>query len=127
MVSFSTAGDLLLTLLAGGVLGALGQGIRAVVGLKKLGDESAQVGKQLADLVVPSRMVVSLLIGFIAGALGILAIDVSQGYPAQTIVTLIGIGYAGADFIEGFFQRHLPGGTAPAEPAMAEPDAPAVG
>ena len=38
------AQDLILLILIGGILGAVGQGIRVIVGLKKLYDESMQKG-----------------------------------------------------------------------------------
>jgi hypothetical protein len=54
---------------------------------------------------------ISLLIGFIAGALAIIGItDSVEGtkLSKQIIVTLLGAGYAGTDFIEGFIKKYLP-------------------
>jgi hypothetical protein len=50
------------------------------------------------------------MIGFIAGILGIVAMfdPVSMTFTRETLVTLIGVGYAGSDFIEGFVKKYLP-------------------
>jgi len=111
----------LLLIALGGLAGALGQVGRVIVGLKKLGDEAAAVGKSCSDLVEPSRLFVSLVIGFTAGALAaLLAKDVTDpSISLQQILAFAGAGYAGADFIEGAMSRVTPstvpgGGTAAA-------------
>lgn len=104
-----TATAWLQLLLLGGLLGAVGQGARVVVGLKKLADEAAAAGKEFYERMVTSRLVISLAIGFIAGALAaILAgINLSQ-VSLQQILALAGAGYVGADFIEGAMSRFVP-------------------
>ncbi|MDX2169001.1 MAG: hypothetical protein SF182_18180 [Deltaproteobacteria bacterium] len=101
-----TAVEWLQVLLLGGLVGALGQGARVVVGLKKLGDEAAAKGGA-AEPLQPSRMVTSLLIGFIAGALTSLTLGVKMNATVslQQILGVASAGYAGADFIEGFMSR----------------------
>ncbi len=95
---------LLFDLLTGGVLGLLGQGIRVVVGLRK----------QQAAPTEPfdaSRLGASLLIGFVAGALGVLALGlkgVAGGLESRAVAELLATGYAGTDFIEGFVRQYLP-------------------
>jgi len=105
--------DIIYTVIAGGLLGALGQGIRIAVGLKKLSDSNAQ---QVASGNTPEKMdtgrlLVSIFIGFVAGAIGMIikgaSLKTADGYQTEAIVTIIAIGYAGADFIEGFFQTYL--------------------
>lgn len=105
--------DIIYTVIAGGLLGALGQGIRIAVGLKKLSDSNAQ---QVASGNAPEKMDagrlwVSIFIGFVAGAIGMIikgtSLKTADGYQTEAIVTIIAIGYAGADFIEGFFQTYL--------------------
>ncbi|SFW50744.1 hypothetical protein [Chitinophaga sancti] len=105
--------DILYTVIAGGLLGALGQGIRIAVGLKKLSDYNAQ---QVASGNAPEKMDtgrlwVSIFIGFVAGAIGMIikgaSLKTADGYQTEAIVTIIAIGYAGADFIEGFFQTYF--------------------
>lgn len=115
-------------LLLGGLLGALGQGVRAVAGLKKVHDRAARDGRPFAQLFEASTLLVSLLIGFIAGALAIMGM--TSGLERTTIgrdlaITLVAAGYAGTDFIEAFIKKHLPAARGLAEGPAAEP--PAVG
>jgi hypothetical protein len=115
------------SVLAGGLLGALGQGVRTAVGLKKFNEENtanAAANKPAEEFSV-SRMVISIFIGFVAGALGMIV----KGYgkepnadlPTETIITIIAIGYSGADFIEGVFNTYIkkviPGASAGSSPA----------
>jgi hypothetical protein len=101
----------------GALLGAAGQVIRAVAGMKKLNDDPT--GKFSASV-----MVVSVLIGAVAGLLGAISLGVNpkESIPAEKLIALLGIGYAGADFIEAFMaksgariQAALPGGAAAAQ------------
>lgn len=60
-----------------------------------------------------SRFGINLMVGATVGALGVLGLmDDNVGLPdddlRQTFVTLIGIGCAGADFIEAFVRRSTP-------------------
>ena len=111
-----TAQQLIMMLLVGGILGAVGQGIRVIVGVKKLYDQALHDQKPFSDYFAGSTLLFSLLIGFVAGVLGIIGLG---GFAAmqlgkEQILALIGIGYAGADFIEGFIKKNLPdlnGGT----------------
>jgi hypothetical protein len=98
---------ILIALLLTGLLGMIGQGTRAIVGLKKMNDDAAQQNASTADLFVAARLVVSLLIGFVAGiAAGLaLGIDKITSIKVADINMLLGIaaaGYAGTDFIESF-------------------------
>lgn len=106
-------------LLLGGLMGLLGQGARAVVGMKKLNDDAVAKGEALRDNFSPSQFFLSLMIGFIAGTLAMAglmsggeALDKIEG---QTLMTVFAAGYAGADFIEGFVNRNIP------KPAAAAP------
>lgn len=109
----------LFQLLLGGLLGVLGQGIRIVPGMKKLNDHALAEGKPLHDVFHVGTLLISLLIGFTAGALAIIASppDGSTGatMDRQTILTLLAAGYAGTDFIEAFVRKNLPadGGAKP--------------
>ena len=105
--------DWFFTLLLGGMLGVIGQGIRVVIGLKKLNQEASLEGKPFSELFQGSALSISLLIGFVAGALAI--IGITDGNEAtkpskELIVTILGAGYAGTDFIEGFINKYLPKG-----------------
>lgn len=105
------AEGLLIHILLGGTLGVLGQGVRTITGLKKVYDEAAADNQTFAQQFVPSLFVMSLFVGFVAGAL---AMVVSRGgdgswVPSkQAIFALIAAGYSGTDFIEGFMKKYLP-------------------
>ncbi|MFO0995741.1 MAG: hypothetical protein U1F33_03585 [Alphaproteobacteria bacterium] len=95
----------------GGLMGMIGQGLRAVVGLKKLREDAHQAGKSFKTEFSPSTLLISLLVGFIGGALASLMIVKSADQvSAEMLVGLMGAGYAGTDFIEGFLARYMPGG-----------------
>ena len=101
--------DWITLILLGGLLGAVGQGIRVVVGLKKLNDQALQEKKDFSALFSPSALFISLLVGFIAGVLGIFSlpnVNASELDMNQVLLPLLGIGYAGADFIEGFVKKN---------------------
>jgi hypothetical protein len=123
--------DWIQLLLLGGMLGALGQGVRAVVGLKKVNDQAALDGQKMKDVVEASTLIISLLIGFIAGALAIVGIVDTSAPVApdkELVLTLLGAGYAGTDFIEGFIKKYLPAAAQDAKPRLQEePDVPPVG
>jgi len=106
-----TAIDWIHLLLLGGLLGTLGQGIRVVPGLKKVNDQAVRDGTPFAQLFQTSTLLLSLLIGFIAGALAIIGITSGQEafkVSKDLAITLIAAGYAGTDFIEGFIKKYLP-------------------
>ncbi len=105
---------LLANLWLGGLLGLVGQSIRVIVGLKKTYDTSLQTTQQFSDVFDGRQLVISLLIGFVAGVVGILTIIDDNGNLTKAVkevaLQLIAIGYAGTDFIEGFIKKYLPGG-----------------
>lgn len=110
--------EIINSVLAGGLLGALGQGIRTAVGLKKFNEDNiskATQNKPTEEFSI-SRMVISIFIGFVAGALGMLVkgsnltdsnLAVKGDYSKESIITIIAIGYSGADFIEGVFNTYI--------------------
>jgi predicted chitinase len=116
-------GSILVNLLLCGLMGLLGQGVRAAVGLKSAATLSGGVATQQSTFDA-AYFGLSLMIGFIAGVLAGLGLDIATFNAADTKV-LLGIaaaGYAGADFIENTFTRLLPGlGTAPSPPAAPTP------
>jgi F0F1-type ATP synthase membrane subunit c/vacuolar-type H+-ATPase subunit K len=136
----ASAADWINLILLGGLLGAVGQGIRVVVGLKKVNDQALQEKKEFSALFSPATLIVSLLVGFIAGVLGILSlpnVNVAKLDPNQVLLPLLGIGYAGADFIEGFVKKNTaqftggkPAGSAGTQPPSSpadNPEPPAMG
>lgn len=113
------ATNVLIVLVLAGLLGMVGQGARAVVGLKKLHDSNASQPPGSQDAFLASRMFVSLLIGFISGVLAALALGIetlfdgagaAKNFNQEAILGLVAAGYAGTDFIEGFMEKApLPG------------------
>jgi hypothetical protein len=106
--------EIINNVLAGGLLGSLGQGIRLVVGLKKLNAENTEkkMGGDVPEAISGGRLILSIFIGFIAGAIGMIVKSTSLGksgnYDTESIITIIVTGYSGADFIEGVFNTYLP-------------------
>jgi len=114
--------DLLQFITIGAIGGAFGQGLRAIVGIKKASDEAAAQGATLrSEGLDVSRLMFSLFIGAIAGGVGIFTItgfnaSALSNMTADMFFGVVGIGYAGTDFIEGFIRTQLPKG-APETPA----------
>jgi len=97
--------DILAYLLLGALLGALGQGIRVIVGLKKKADEN--LAQPLRTWFDPQRLLLSLLIGALAGCLSVVLLIGSE-LDRNSLLTIIASGYAGTDFIEGFIKGKQP-------------------
>ena len=126
-----TVVEWLMIILLGGVMGTIGQGMRTVVGIKKLHENMAQAGKTLREGFDGTTLAVSLLIGFIAGALAAITLVRGDRVEPELLMGLLAAGYAGTDFIEAFMRKYLPGGQAtttggaparPAAPAPADDD-----
>src|SRR5260370_16995417 len=107
--------DVLVALLLSGLMGLLGQGVRAAVGLKSAATLSAGAPTQQSEFNA-AYFGLSLMIGFIAGILAGIGIGLDQiikiapASPggAVDIKLLLGIaaaGYAGAAFIHNPFTR----------------------
>lgn len=110
------------TLLAvGGLFGAMGQGARVIVGLKKLKELNQDKAPDEQDVFVAGRLVVSLMIGFIAGGLGGLTVlSFDPRLALSSMIAVAAIGYAGADAIEGMTGQLVAVKPAPAPaPALA--------
>ena len=110
-----SAVDWLQILGLGGLIGALGQGARTIVGIKKLSDAASASNGNVADLIVASKMVIAFAIGAVAGAAA--AIGTISNLGAISLAEVLGIaaaGYSGADFVEGFIHRSIPSPGAPA-------------
>lgn len=104
------AANALQYILLGALLGMIGQGARVVVGLKKSMEGAKQGSKGPAsrrewfDL---SRLLISLVLGAIAGAIAIVVTQephIGKGM----MLGIMGAGYSGADFIEGFMTKNMP-------------------
>jgi hypothetical protein len=87
------------------ILGALGQGARTIVGLKKLNDYANDTNPWSA-LIDGMRLLISFGIGSVAGAFAAITLitDLTKVLPEQ-LFAIAAAGYAGSDFIEGFITR----------------------
>jgi hypothetical protein len=99
-------------LMLGGLMGLLGQGGRAVIGLKKMADNAKVIDLNPSDLFQAARLLVSLVIGFLVGvAAALIHFGLSAADPKMiTWHVLIGFassGYAGTDILEGFMNTYL--------------------
>lgn len=93
-------------ILLGAILGSAGQSIRVVVGLKKSNDKAAE-GAKPKDWLDSKQLLIGILIGAVAGILGAIYLC-GEVIDKQLLITLIAIGYAGTDFIEGFMKKKMP-------------------
>src|SRR5215472_12730120 len=104
--------EVLTTLLLCGFMGALGQGVRAAVGLKSAATRAAQDPSQQTEFDV-AYFTLSLMIGFTAGILAGLAIGLEKfakidPNDPKSLLAIIAAGYAGTDFIENAFTNLYP-------------------
>lgn len=100
-----SAYEVLAYLVVGAFLGAVGQGARVLIGIKKEYDRNPS--KPIKEWFDPQRFGLSLMIGAIAGILGTVALLGSE-LNREFLLSLIATGYAGTDFIEGFLSRRVP-------------------
>ena len=87
------------------LLGLVGQTLRVVVGVKKEVDQATAAGKTLKDSFDSVRLAISLMIGGLAGGLGAISL-LGTEINRELLLTLVAIGYSGADFIEGFVRKN---------------------
>ena len=111
-LSMESSSDILVTLLLCGLMGMLGQGIRAAIGLKNALSGAPPIRGSHNEFS-PAYFATSLMIGFIAGALAgvLIGLDKLMHFNADNINVLAGIaaaGYAGVDFIENAFFHIIP-------------------
>ncbi|MGB1316290.1 MAG: hypothetical protein ACPG4Y_09740 [Chitinophagales bacterium] len=102
---------ILLKLIIGGSFGMIGQGLRMIIGLKKLNQVAASNNIKFGEVFESSRFLISLFIGFSAGVLAIFFMDQFDELSSnnnEQLAALIAIGYSGTDFLEGFMSKHLP-------------------
>jgi len=123
--------SLLTTLVLCGLMGVLGQGARAVVGLKSSATLAAQTPNQQSQFDA-AYFALSLMIGFIAGILAGLALGLTTladlHADPKLLLGLAAAGYAGTDFIENAFTNLIPKPVFPPSvpAASAPPAAPAL-
>jgi hypothetical protein len=92
-------------------LGAVGQLIRVVAGLKKQSDEAVAQRQTLAQRFSWQRLLVSMGLSIAVGAIaGVLAgLQSTSAYDTKTLLAFVGAGYSGTDFLEAFAKKALPG------------------
>ena len=115
--------EMLGNLLLAALLGAVGQLIRVVAGLKKASDDANAKDQTLRDTFDGKRLLVSLglsiAIGSLAGLLA--AFQAATPWDKSILLSFIGAGYAGSDFIEAFMQRASKSLPAPPDPDAKKP------
>ncbi len=87
------------------VLGTVGQGARAIIGIKKAYKKCCK-DKCTNDWFYPKKLIFSLFIGAISGALGAVLLF-GANIDKEFLIALVAIGYSGADFIEGFVDVNI--------------------
>ena len=94
---------LLIFILLGSILGAAGQVVRIVVGIKKDRDAATpEKPFEQNNTQLLTSLMIAVIVGGVAGVLsGISAADPSK-IDMTTVMAMITAGYAGTDFIEGF-------------------------
>jgi hypothetical protein len=111
----------LVILVEGALMGLLGQGARAVAGLKSMSDDAKSLGVSSSDLFQAARLFVSLAIGFLVGLAAALIYLMNGGPTTQSpfdwhiLLGFAAAGYAGTDFLEAFISKYL----APTAPKTA--------
>lgn len=97
--------NVLTILVLGGVAGMVGQGIRAVIGLKKAGYLQLETMDN-AKVFNASYLILTLMIGFIAGVISIIIAGLDNfvnNIETDKLLAIVAAGYSGVDLIEGSF------------------------
>lgn len=107
-----SATEVLQALIISGIMGMIGQGIRAVIGLKSASTLAAQSGSQQSAFDA-AYFALSLMIGAVAGVIAGFGIGLSEllrtlATDQKILLALAASGYAGADFIENAMTNFLP-------------------
>jgi hypothetical protein len=97
------------------IFGALGQGARTIVLIKKLKDYADDANSSTA-LIDGIRLLISFGIGGVAGAFAAVTLitDFTKAVQLEQLFTIAAAGYTGSDFIEGFISRISSGQGKPA-------------
>lgn len=90
----------------GALLGAAGQGFRAVIGIKKEIDDARAKNLTVKDWFDGKELLISFLLGAIAGILAAISHYGSDvKFTKDLLFGLLAAGYSGADFIGGIMQK----------------------
>jgi hypothetical protein len=112
----ATAGQVLTSLMLGGLLGIVGQAARAIVGLKRPIAESESDFREFDA----ARLFIGFILGFVAGIVGVLllGLDSFSTVDTKSILALAAFGYIGTDIIEGLL------GFSPRRKSSSKPKSP---
>src|SRR5258708_22235960 len=106
----STPLNTLIIILIGAILGAVGQGMRVIVGMKKVYDEAMKNSTPAEQLIEYRQITFSLIIGVaiggVAGVFAAVSSDHVSFSDKSVVIAFITSGYAGTDFIEGFIKKY---------------------
>ena len=97
------------------IMGMVGQGVRAAVGLKSAATLASQ-NPSLQTQFDAAYFLLSLMIGAIAGVLGGFSIGLigkADLLDTKTLLSIAAFGYGGTDFIENVFTNLIPGAAKP--------------
>lgn len=93
----------------GALLGVAGQGLRAAIGIKKEMEDPKNAGKSVKDWFNTKELVVSFILGGVAGILAALTqYDPKVEITKNLLFGFVAAGYSGADFIGGIMKKWLP-------------------
>lgn len=103
----ATAEEMLAIVLLGAVLGTVGQLARVVVGLKKMRskEDDGPWWDEFSFVRLAASLLIAVAVGSTAGVLYLLNVaDGGLTVSEESLMAVVGAGYAGTDFIEGFIQ-----------------------
>lgn len=99
--------------LMGGIFGLLGQLVRTAMGMRKLTRSSGGLKKAMADEFSQSQLLISLLLGALAGIMATFTVPGLEGFADNPVVSptvilaIVSAGYAGGDFLEGIVKSQF--------------------
>ncbi|MDX8355320.1 hypothetical protein [Cognatiyoonia sp. IB215182] len=99
--------------LMGGIFGLLGQLIRTAMGMRKLSRSSGGLKTAMADQFSQSQLLISLMLGILAGIVATFTVPGLEGFAENPVVsptvilTIMSAGYAGGDFLEGIVKSQF--------------------
>lgn len=91
--------ETILFILLGALMGIIGQGLRAIVGIRKNCKIFSWAKRECWFSF--HQLIISLIIGGVAGSLGAVFMLEAE-IERELLLTLVTVGYAGTDFIESF-------------------------
>lgn len=103
----ATSAEWIYYLLLCGLLGMVGQCVRAIGGAKKVHDQARGLSAGFKDVFDGSAFLVSIVIGCVAGISAGLMVEPKE-IGRLFLLSVLAAGYAGADFIDAFVKKSVP-------------------